>query len=238
MRKIIFATNNVHKLAEARQILGPKFELTTPADHGITEDIPEKEATLLGNALAKARYVHERTGLDCFADDTGLEVTALKGAPGVHSARYAEMAAAAAASGEGASASASASTPTAAASAAVPTSAPAQGVLHPAPPALSGHDAAANMALLLKNMEGVEDRRAKFHTVVALVLGGREHTFDGEVRGHIAAAPAGTGGFGYDPVFIPEGYSETFAQMSAAEKNAMSHRARAIQRLAAYLKKH
>ncbi len=190
MTRILFATNNAHKLAEVAAVLGDTFTLTTPRDCGITEDIPETQPTLEGNALQKARYLHERTGLDCFADDTGLEVAALGGAPGVHSARY----------------------------------------------ATDSHDFAANNRLLLRNLEGVADRRARFRTVVALILGGEEHLFEGIVKGRIIDHEAGHEGFGYDPLFIPDGSERTFAQMSAAEKNAISHRARAVARLAAFLK--
>ena len=188
--KIVFATNNPHKLAEAREILGPGFELATPAACGITEEIPETEPTLEGNARLKARYIYERTGLDCFADDTGLEVAALGGAPGVYSARYAGG---------------------------------------------PGHDSAANMACLLRNMEDIADRRARFRTAVCLIEAGREHLFEGTVEGEITREPAGCDGFGYDPVFRPEGRQCTFAEMSHEEKNAISHRGRAMQRLAAYL---
>ena len=188
--KIIFATNNSHKLQEVNQILGPAFELATPRDCGITEDIPEEQPTLEGNALQKARYIHERTGMDCFADDTGLEVAALGGAPGVHSARY----------------------------------------------ATDGHDPEANMSLLLENLAGAADRSARFRTVIALILKGKEYLFEGEVRGHIAELRSGSDGFGYDPVFVPEGYDTTFAQMSAAEKNGISHRGRAVAKLADFLK--
>ena len=188
--KIIFATNNSHKLQEVNQILGPAFELATPRDCGITEDIPEEQPTLEGNALQKARYIHERTGMDCFADDTGLEVAALGGAPGVHSARY----------------------------------------------ATDGHDPEANMSLLLENLAGAADRSARFRTVIALILKGKEYLFEGEVRGHIAELMSGAEGFGYDPVFVPEGYDTTFAQMSAAEKNGISHRGRAVAKLADFLK--
>lgn len=188
--KIVFATNNQHKLAEAREILGPGYELVTPRECGILEEIPETSPTIEGNALQKARYLHERTGLDCFADDTGLEVAALGGAPGVHSARY----------------------------------------------ATDGHDFAANTALLLRNMAGKTDRRARFRTVVALTFGGEEQTFEGIVEGRIAEAPAGDGGFGYDPVFIPENETRTFAQMSPEEKNAISHRGRAMAALARRLR--
>jgi len=192
MRKIVFATNNAHKLEEVQAILGEDFQIATPRGCGINEEIPEEHPTLEGNALQKARYIHERTGLDCFADDTGLEVEALDGAPGVRSARYA---------GE-------------------------------------GHDSRANMALLLKNMESVPDaqRGARFRTVIALILEGREYLFEGEIRGTIAREPAGNHGFGYDPVFRPDGYGITFAEMEAAEKNRVSHRARAVARLAAFLK--
>ena len=188
--KLIFATNNAHKVAEVQAVLGDGYELVTPRQMGITEDIPETASTLEGNARQKARYLYERTGLDCFADDTGLEVDALDGAPGVHSARY----------------------------------------------ATDGHDFEANTRLLLHNMEGKEDRRARFRTAIILIEGGEEHLFEGRVEGEITHAPAGCGGFGYDPVFRPEGYELTFAEMSADEKNAISHRARAVAKLVEYLK--
>lgn len=188
--KLIFATNNAHKLAEVQAVLGDGYELVTPRQMGITEDIPETASTLEGNARQKARYLYERTGLDCFADDTGLEVDALDGAPGVHSARY----------------------------------------------ATDGHDFEANTRLLLHNMEGKEDRRARFRTAIILIEGGEEHLFEGRVEGEITCEPAGCGGFGYDPVFRPEGYEQTFAEMSADEKNAISHRARAVAKLVEYLK--
>ena len=188
--KLIFATNNAHKVAEVQAVLGDGYELVTPRQMGITEDIPETASTLEGNARQKARYLYERTGLDCFADDTGLEVDALDGAPGVHSARY----------------------------------------------ATDGHDFEANTRLLLHNMEGKEDRRARFRTAIILIEGGEEHLFEGRVEGEITHAPAGCGGFGYDPVFRPEGYELTFAEMSADEKNSISHRARAVAKLVEYLK--
>lgn len=187
--KLIFATNNAHKLAEVQAVLGDGYELVTPRQMGITEDIPETASTLEGNARQKARYLYERTGLDCFADDTGLEVDALDGAPGVHSARY----------------------------------------------ATDGHDFEANTRLLLHNMEGKEDRRARFRTAIILIEGGEEHLFEGRVEGEITCEPAGCGGFGYDPVFRPEGYEQTFAEMSADEKNSISHRARAVAKLVEYL---
>lgn len=189
--KILFATNNAHKLSEVGAVLGPQFLLTTPREAGITEEIPEDCPTLEGNALQKARYIHSRTGLDCFADDTGLEVEALGGAPGVHSARY----------------------------------------------ATDGHDFAANNRLLLKNLEGEENRRARFRTVIALILGGREYLFEGIVEGRIDTREAGCGGFGYDPLFIPDGFAKSFAEMSPEEKNAVSHRGRAVRKLADFLHK-
>lgn len=183
---LIFATNNRHKLTEVSQILGDTIELTTLAECGITEDIPETSPTIQGNALQKARYVWERTGRSCFADDTGLEVDALNGAPGVRSARY----------------------------------------------ATDGHDFDANVTLLLRNLEGVTERSAQFRTVVALILDGEEYLFEGIVRGHITSERFGEGGFGYDPVFVPEGEVMTFAEMTPEAKNAISHRGRAIAELA------
>lgn len=187
--KLIFATNNAHKLREVAEIVGEKFELLTLRDCGITEDIPEEQPMLEGNALQKARYIYERTGIDCFADDTGLEVDALGGEPGVRSARY----------------------------------------------ATDGHDDEANKRLLLERMEGVESRGAQFRTAVALIIGGKEYLFEGIVRGQITHSELGDGGFGYDPLFVPEGYSESFAQMSAEQKNAISHRGRAVRALAEFL---
>ncbi len=187
--KILFATNNAHKLTEVQAVLGDRYTLVTPRDCGVTEEIPETQPTLEGNALQKARYLYERTGLDCFADDTGLEVEALGGAPGVHSARY----------------------------------------------ATDGHDFAANNRLLLQNLAGEENRRARFRTVVALILGGREYLFEGVVEGQIIDRETGHEGFGYDPLFRPDGYDRTFAQMTTEEKNAVSHRARAVRKLAAFL---
>ena len=188
--KILFATNNKHKLEEVQAVLGEGFELVTPQEVGITEDIPEDSPTLEGNALQKARFLNEKTGLDCFADDTGLEVEALGGAPGVHSARY----------------------------------------------ATDGHDFAANNRLLLKNMEGIGNRRARFRTVIALILEKKEYLFEGIVNGHIAQCESGMKGFGYDPLFIPEESNLSFAEMTAAEKNAISHRGRAVRKLEKFLK--
>ena len=190
MRKIVFATNNAHKMEEVAAMLGGEYRLVTLRECGITEEIPENEPTIEGNALQKARYVHERTGADCFADDTGLEVDALGGAPGVHSARY----------------------------------------------ATDGHDFEANMRLLLRNMEGKSDRRARFRTVIALILDGEEYVFEGVVEGRITEQPAGDHGFGYDPVFVPEGETETFAEMAPERKNAISHRGRAVHRFADFMR--
>lgn len=187
--KIIFATGNMHKLEEVQAVLGAGFELVTPAMLGVTEDIPEDRTTLEGNASQKSHYLYDRTGADCFADDTGLEVDALDGAPGVYSARYAG----------------------------------------------SGKDPQDNMKLLLRNMDGKADRTARFRTVISLILAGEEFLFEGVVNGRIIAAPRGEGGFGYDPVFVPDGYTTTFAEMSAAEKNRISHRGQAVEKLAAFL---
>ena len=184
--KIVFATNNQHKLDELRRLTGGKIEILGLKDIGCDVDIPETGDTLQENALQKARYVRDHYGMDCFADDTGLEVDALDGAPGVRSARYAPG---------------------------------------------DGHDSAANMALLLKNMDGVADRKARFRTVIALIIDGKEHLFEGKVEGDILEAPAGTGGFGYDPVFRPQGWTRTFAEASQDEKNAVSHRGRAVRKL-------
>lgn len=188
--KLIFATCNAHKLSEVQQIVGEDFMLVPLSECGITDDIPETQPTIEGNALQKARFVHAATGADCFADDTGLEVEALGGAPGVHSARY----------------------------------------------ATDGHDFAANTRLLLANMEGCTNRTARFRTVIALIMDGREYLFEGIVNGDILQAPAGDGGFGYDPVFRPEGFTVSFAQMSPEQKNAVSHRARAVAELERFLK--
>lgn len=180
--KIVFATNNAHKLAEVRAVLGEGYELVTLREVGITEDIPETGATLDENASLKARYVYERTGLDCFADDTGLEVEALDGAPGVHSARY----------------------------------------------ATDGHDYKANNLKLLAELHDADNRRARFRTVISLIRDGVEQQVEGIVEGRIATEESGSEGFGYDPLFVPNGYDKTFAEMTAEEKNAISHRGRAV----------
>ncbi len=191
MKKIVVATNNAHKLTEIRAIIGNEIELLTLADIDCFDDIPETAETLEGNALQKARYIYEKYGCDCFADDTGLEVTALNGGPGVHTARYA----------------------------------------YP-----DRHDPKANTEKLLRELEGVADRSAQFRTVVALILNGEEHLFEGIVRGTIPTEERGTEGFGYDPVFAPEELGKTFAEVGPDVKNEVSHRARAVKKLAAFLK--
>lgn len=189
--KIVFATNNAHKLSEVKAVLGEGFELVTLKEVGITEDIPETGETLDENASIKARYVYERTGLDCFADDTGLEVEALNGAPGVRSARY----------------------------------------------ATEGHDFAANNRKLLRELEGKDNRKARFRTVISLIRGGVEQQVEGIVNGRIATEESGCEGFGYDPLFIPDGESVTFAEMTADKKNSISHRGRAVAELVKVLTK-
>ena len=195
--KIVFATGNPGKLREAAEILGEGFELVTPAEVGITEEIPETGATLRANSRQKADYIYNRTGLDCFADDSGLEVDLLGGAPGVETARYAGP----------------------------------------------GHDARANMEKLLSEMArvgvvsvGRAARSARFRTSVTLIIGGRHHFFDGVMEGHIALERAGSGGFGYDPIFIPEGYSQTNAQLGEEVKNRISHRGKALRAMAEFLR--
>lgn len=185
---LVFATNNDHKLREVRQMLPPGLEVKSLNDIGLHADIPETATTLEGNAELKARYVSERFGgCDVFADDTGLEVEALDGAPGVYSARYAGP----------------------------------------------GHDSKANMERLLRELQGKENRRARFRTVIALIRDGKLQTVEGIVNGTIALAPQGADGFGYDPVFIPDEAADgrSFAQMTPDEKNAISHRGRAMQAL-------
>ena len=187
--KIVFATHNAHKVSEVQAVLGSEYQLVTATEAGITEEIPETQPTIEGNALQKARYVYEHTGLNCCADDTGLEVEALNGAPGVYSARYA---------GEHVS-------------------------------------YADNNVLLLKNLAGCENRKARFRTVIALIVDGKEYLFEGRVEGAIATEPHGEGGFGYDPLFVPEGSQLTFAEMSSEAKNKISHRGRAVAKLVAFL---
>ena len=211
--KIVFATNNEHKLSEIRAILGPSFEVVSLADIGCHEDIPETGKTLEENALMKAEYVYNKYHLSCFADDTGLEVEALNGAPGVYSARYAAMA----------------------------TTVPA------GEPAGISHDSEANMARLLRELANNNNRKARFRTVIALIekkdvcpCGCTSikvvHQFEGIVNGEITREKSGAEGFGYDPIFRPDGYDKTFAELGLDIKNQISHRARATQKLAEYLK--
>lgn len=190
IKKLVFATNNAHKLDEIRAILGDKIEVLSLKDINCDADIPETADTLEGNAALKAEYIYKNYGLDCFADDTGLEVETLGGAPGVYSARYAGG---------------------------------------------DGHDSEANMRKLLKELDGEQNRKAQFRTAICLIEQGEEHLFEGIVKGSIIEQKRGASGFGYDPVFMPEGYEETFAEMGNAEKNKISHRARAVEKLCEYL---
>ena len=191
MKKFVFATNNAHKLEEVSTILGSKIELLSMKDINCNVDIPETADTLKGNALIKAKYIFNNYHLDCFADDTGLEVEALNGAPGVYSARYAGDA----------------------------------------------HNSEANMQKLLSDLEGIENRKAQFRTVFALIIDGKDHLFEGIVKGVITKSRRGTSGFGYDPIFIPEGYTQTYAEMGNELKNKISHRALATNKLCNFLSK-
>jgi len=189
--KIVFATNNQHKLSEIRSILGDAIEVLSLKDIGCDVDIPETGKTLEENALQKAQYIYDHYHMDCFADDTGLEVDALGGAPGVYSARYA--------GGE-------------------------------------GHDSEANMAKLLHELGDNSNRKARFRTVIALIIDGKVNTFEGIVKGEIIRERRGGEGFGYDPIFQPEGYDKTFAELGMDVKNHISHRARAVHKLAEFLR--
>lgn len=189
MIKIVFATNNEHKLTEIGHILGNSFSLLRLKDININEDIPEDLPTLEGNALFKARYIHKMTGMNVFADDTGLEIEALDGAPGVHSARFA---------GE-------------------------------------EKNFNANTEKVLKLMSGKVHRSARFRTVIALIMDNKEYVFDGAISGTIINEKRGTGGFGYDPIFVPEGENKTFSEMSLSEKSRISHRALAFEKLRLFL---
>jgi len=187
--KLVFATNNSYKLKEISQLLGDKIKLISLSDLNIREDIPEEFQTIEENAMAKAKYVYRLTGMDVFADDTGLEIESLDGAPGVYSARFAG----------------------------------------------DEKDFDRNIDKVLELMAGKENRKACFRTVIALILKGKEYFFEGKVQGTILKERRGAGGFGYDPVFLPEGYGLTFAEMSLEEKNAISHRAEAFRKLKAFL---
>lgn len=189
-RKLVFATNNENKLKEARAILQDKFEVVSLSDIGCHEDIPETADTLEGNAFIKAKYISEHYHLDCFSDDTGLEIEALHGEPGVYSARYAG----------------------------------------------TDKDAEANMKKVLKKLENIDNRSAQFRTVIALILDGKDYSFDGVVKGEIMKEKHGNSGFGYDPIFRPLQSQYTFAEMPAEEKNHISHRALALQKLSDFMK--
>lgn len=187
--ELVFATNNRHKLEELQTILGDHFNLLNLSDIGCNVEIPEEQPTLEGNARQKAFYIFEKYGYSCFADDTGLEIEALNGEPGVYSARYAGEA----------------------------------------------KDPQANMDKVLHKLEKINYRKARFRTVISLVINGNEKQFEGKVEGEITREKSGDSGFGYDPIFLPEGYKMTFAEMSMNEKNQISHRARAVQKLVEYL---
>jgi len=189
MMKVVFATNNKHKLTEIKDLLGDSFILLSLNDLNINEDIPEDLPTLEGNASFKANYIHKATGMNVFADDTGLEVEELHGMPGVHSARFA---------GE-------------------------------------NKDFKENTKKVLKLMENKKNRRAQFRTVIALLFNGKEYLFDGTVKGMLLHKPRGNGGFGYDPIFVPDGEKRSFAEMSLSEKNRISHRAIAFEKLRLFL---
>ena len=190
-KKLVVATNNAHKLEEIAAILGDEMELLSLKDIHCDADIPETADTLEGNARQKAMYIYENYGMGCFADDTGLEVEALNGAPGVYSARYAG----------------------------------------------DGHDSEANMQKLLHELEDKENRKAQFRTAICLILEGKEYLFEGIVKGEIIKEKRGGAGFGYDPIFVPEGHELTFAELGNDIKNTISHRARAVEKLCLFLKK-
>lgn len=190
--KLIFATANQNKIKEVVEILGndSPFEIVPMHEIGVLEDIPETSPSIEGNALQKARFLHNRFKVDCFAEDTGLEIDSLGGAPGVHSARYAG----------------------------------------------NEKDPEANIRLVLKNLDGKPNRAAHFKTVIALILNGKEYTFEGIIEGKIDTKKTGTGGFGYDPVFIPDGFDRSFGMLDDTVKNRISHRKRALDKMIAFLK--
>lgn len=188
-RKLVFATNNLHKLEEVSAILGNQIELLSLNDINCHTDIPETADTLEGNALLKSRFIYENYGMNCFADDTGLEVEALEGAPGIYSARYAG----------------------------------------------DGHNSEANMIKLLDNLKEKKNRKAQFRTAISLIIDGKEYLFEGIIKGEIGTIKKGDSGFGYDPIFVPEGYNETFAELGRDIKNKISHRALAINKLCEFL---
>ncbi len=188
--KLVFATNNKHKLDELQAILGTQFSLLSLKEIGCNEEIPEEQSTLEGNAKQKSSFIFDRYGYNCFADDTGLEIEALNGEPGVYSARYA---------GEEKSAE-------------------------------------ANMNKVLQKLAKIKNRKARFRTVISLIIDGTENQFEGIVEGTIISEKKGASGFGYDPIFQPDGFQETFAEMNLADKNKISHRSRAVQKLIEFLK--
>jgi len=189
-KELVFATNNAHKTKEVAKILAPNYKVLSLKDINCLVDIPETGDTFEENAKLKSTYVFENFGLDCFADDSGLEVEALNNEPGIYSARYSGV-----------------------------------------------KDDATNLQLLLKNMEGKTDRRARFKTVISLLKNGKNHLFEGVIEGTIRTVTSGTNGFGYDPIFQPDGYEITFAEMDMSEKNKISHRALAMQKLIEFLKR-
>jgi XTP/dITP diphosphohydrolase len=188
-KKLVFATNNTHKFREISAITGKHITLLSLADIGCSEEIPEEQETIEGNARQKALFIYNKYGMDCFADDTGLEIDALNGEPGVYSARYAG-------------------------------------------PGCNFED---NMDLVLTKMKDVKNRKARFKTIIALVADGKVNTFEGIIEGSITTGKRGTGGFGYDAVFLPDGYNKTFAEMIPEEKNKISHRAKAVKAFTDYL---
>jgi len=188
--KLVFATNNQNKVNEIKSLLGQGVEIVSLKDIGCIEELPETQETLEGNALQKARYVADKYHVNCFADDTGLEIESLNGAPGVYSARYAGLEC----------------------------------------------KAEDNMVKVLSELDGKENRTAKFRTIVALILNGEEHSFEGKVDGSITRSKSGSDGFGYDPIFQPNGFDMTFSEMSMSQKNSISHRGKAVAELVAFLK--
>lgn len=187
--RLCFATNNAHKITEVQQLLDDRFEVIGLQDVGCEEELPETQDTLEGNSTQKAQHVYQHYRVDCFADDTGLEIEALQGEPGVYSARYAGP----------------------------------------------ERDSRANMHKVLSRLRGVSSREAQFRTVITLILKGKQYTFEGIAPGSISQGPSGEGGFGYDPIFIPRGYERSFAEMSLEEKNRISHRGQAVQKLVDFL---
>jgi XTP/dITP diphosphohydrolase len=191
MPSLLFATNNQHKLREIQEIMGRQFRILSLKDVNLDIEIPEDQATIEGNAVQKARFIHERTGLNCFADDTGFEIDALEGRPGVYSARYA---------GEGCSFD-------------------------------------NNIDKILQELSGIQNRKACFRCVICLIMEGKEHLFEGRIDGVIIPERRGKDGFGYDPVFLPDGHTQTFAEMPAYLKNGISHRGRAAEKMRKAIKK-